>query len=159
MHHPSPVPSRITNAPRSLVVLLAVQDAQDGEEQVDNVQIEADGGGDLLLDVVLTHDQLGVDEDVAAEDEGGKAAVDELAGAAVGEEGGHKAEQDESPQAAEQVGHPAGEVILGLAGEGGQEDEDAAREEHGVEHDGGLVEGHDDRNGIRLEEGEASEEE
>lgn len=109
--------------------------------------------------MVLAHDQLGVDENIAAEYQGGDAAVDELAGAAVGEEGGHEAEQDKPPQAAEQVRHPAGKVILGLAGEGGQEDEDAARKQHGVEHDRGLVEGYDDGDGIRLEQGEASEEE
>ncbi len=109
--------------------------------------------------MVLAEDQLGVHEDVAAEDERGQPAVDELAGAAVGEEGGHEAEQDQPPQPAEEVGHPRGEVVLGLAGEGGQEDEDAGREDNGVEHDRGLVEGDDDRDGVGLEEGEAREEE
>lgn len=144
---------------KSLVIALAVEDAQDGEEEVDDVEVEADGGGDLLLDVVLAHNELGVDEDVAGEDQGGEAAVDELAGAAVGEEGGHEAEEDEAPEGAEQVRHPGGEVVFGLAGEEGEEDEDAAGQDHGVEDDLGLVEGDDDGDGVGFEEREAREEE
>lgn len=85
----------------SLVVTLAVKDTQDGEEQVEDVQVQADGGGDLLLDVVLAHDELGIDKDVAGEDERGEAAIDQLAGAAIRQEGGHESEQDEAPQRAE----------------------------------------------------------
>lgn len=143
----------------SLVVLLAVEDPQNSQEQVDNVKVQADGGGDLLLDVVLAHDELCVDEDVGAEDEGGDAAVDELAGGAVGEEGGHEAEEDEAPEGAEEVGHPGGEVVLCLAGEEGEEDEDAGGEDDCVEDDFGLVEGDDDGDGVGLGEGEEAEEE
>lgn len=41
-----------------LVVLLAVQNAQDGQEQVDDIEVQADSRGDLLLDMVVSHDKL-----------------------------------------------------------------------------------------------------
>lgn len=109
--------------------------------------------------MVLAQDELGVDQDVAAEDERSQAAVDELAEAAGGQKHGHEAEEQQPPQGAEQVGHPAGEVVLGLAGEQGQEDEDAAGQDDGVEHDGGAVEGHDDADGVGLEQREPGQEE
>lgn len=89
-----------------LVVLLAVQDAKDSQEQVENVQVEADGRSNFLLDVVVANNQLCVDENVAREDEGCKTAVDQLTSAAVGEEGCHEAEQDQTPESAEKVWHP-----------------------------------------------------
>lgn len=89
-----------------LVVRLAVENTQNSEEQVDDVQVQADGGGNLLLNVVVAHNHLRIDEDVAAEDEGCESAVDELAGGAVGEEHGHEAEDDEAPEGSEEVGHP-----------------------------------------------------
>lgn len=89
-----------------LVVRLAVEDAQDGEEKVDDVEIQADCGGNLLLNMVVAHNHLSVDEDVAAEDEGSEASIDELAGRAIRKEHGHESEEDEAPQSAEEVGHP-----------------------------------------------------
>jgi hypothetical protein len=142
-----------------LVVRLAVEDAQNGEEEVENVEVQADGSRDLLLDVVLAQHELRVNQDVAAEDERGNAAVDELARLAGWEEHVHEAEKHQAPERAEEVGHPAGEVVLGLAGKGGQEDEDATGEEDGVEDDGGAVVRDDDGDGVGFEEGEAREEE
>jgi hypothetical protein len=142
-----------------LVILLAVEDAQDGQEQVDNVQVQADGGGNLLLDVVLAQDHLGINQDVAAKDEGGDAAVDELSGGAVGEEHGHKAKEDQGPEAAKQVGHPRGEVVLGLAGEEGEEDENAGGQDNCIKNDADFVKRHNNRDAVGLEEGEAAEEE
>ena len=43
-----------------LVALLAVQDPQDSEEQIDDVQIQADSGRDLLLDVIVSDNELQV---------------------------------------------------------------------------------------------------
>lgn len=150
---------RISHSPsQTLVIILAVEDAQDGQEQVDNVKVQTNRGGDLLLDVVLAHNELGVDEDVAAEDQSTEQAPDELGGAAVGEEHGHEPEQDQAPKGAEEVGHPRGKVVLGLAGEGREKDEDAGRQDGGVENDGGLIEGDDDGYGVSLEEGEPAEE-
>ena len=143
----------------SLVVRLAVKNPQNGEEEVDDIEVQADGGGDLLLDVVLAHDKLRVDEDVRAEDEGGETTVDKLGGGVVGEEHGHEAEHEQAPERAEEVGHPRGEVVLGLAGKGREEDEDGGGQDDSVEDDGGLVEADDDGDGVGFGEGEEREEE
>lgn len=44
-----------------LLLLLRIQDPQDGKEQVDDIEVQRDRCGDLLLDVVVAHNQLGVD--------------------------------------------------------------------------------------------------
>lgn len=108
---------------------------------------------------MVPDDQLRVDENIPAEDQRCQSAVNKLARAAVGEEGSHESEQNEAPQAAEQIGHPAREVVLGLASEGREEDKDARGEEDSVEDDRGLVEGDDHGNGVGFEDGEAREEE
>lgn len=131
--------SRISSSSCPLVVLLAVQDAQDRKKQVDDVQIQADGGGNLLFNVVVAHDQLGINENIPTEDQSGQPAVDQLAGATVGEEHGHEAEQQQAPESTEQVGHPAGEVIFCLAGERRQENKDTGGKENGVEDNRGVV--------------------
>lgn len=41
-----------------LVVLLAVQNPEDGEEKVEDVEVEGDGCGNLLLNLVVADDQL-----------------------------------------------------------------------------------------------------
>lgn len=109
--------------------------------------------------MVLAHNQLGVDEDIAAENQSRDTTVDQLGSGAIGEEHHHDAHQDECPESAEEVGHPTGEVIFTLACKSSQEDEDSAGEDDSVEDDVGLVEGDDDGDGVRLEEGEAGEEE
>lgn len=142
-----------------LAVVLVAQNAQDGEEQVDDVQIQRDGGGNLLLDVVVAHDELGVDEDVAGEDERRDAAVHELQRAARGEEGGHEPEDDEEPQRAEQVGDPVREVVLGLAREQRQRDEDAQRDDQRLHDDPRVVERRDHADRVRLQRREPRQEE
>lgn len=142
-----------------LVVRLAVEDAQDSEEQVDNVKIKADSGGNLLLDMVVTQHELRINKDVSAEDESSKTTVYELTGRTIREEHRHEAEQDEAPQRTEQVWHPRGEVILGLASEEGQEDEDACGEDHRVQNNGCLVEGDNNGDGVCLCKSEERQEE
>lgn len=100
----------------SLVVLLAIQDPQNREEQIQNVEVQRDSGGDLFFDGVVAHDQLCVDENVAAENQRCDATVDEFDGATAGEEGCHEAEDDQHPERAEKVGDPRCKVVLGLAG-------------------------------------------
>lgn len=109
--------------------------------------------------MMMAHDQLSINQDVCAEDKGSSASVDKLAGGAVGKEGGHESKDDEAPERAEEVRHPRGEVILGLAGERRQEDEDSGSQDNGVEDDGGLIEGDNDGDGVGFGEGEEREEE
>ena len=142
-----------------LIVLLTVEDPQDCEEQVDDVQVQADGSRNLLLNVIVSQNQLRVDQNVAAEDESRDHAVHELDGLASGEERSHEAEDDKHPERAEEIRHPAREVVLRLAGEQRQCDEDAEREDEGLDHDSRLVEGRDDADGVGFEDGEAGQEE
>ena len=101
------------------VALLAIQDPQDSEEQVNDIEIEADRRGDFFLYVIMPHDELGVHQDISAEDEGGDDTVDQLNGATVWEEGSHESENDQDPQRTKEVGHPAREVVFSLACEEG----------------------------------------
>lgn len=109
--------------------------------------------------MVLAEDELGVDEDITGEDEGREAAVDQLARTGARQEHHHEAEEHEPPERAEQVRHPRREVVLGLAREEGQENEDAAGEDGCVQHDLCLVERDDDADGVGFEESKSGEEE
>lgn len=98
-----------------VAVVLAVQDSQDGQEQIQDIQVEADAGGNLLFDVIMAHDQLGVDEDISGEDEGRDDPIHQFDGRAVWEEGRHESEQNQRPQRPKQIRNPAREVVFGLA--------------------------------------------
>ena len=80
-----------------LVVLLAVKNPEDCKEQVDYVQVKGDSCSNLLLNMIVAHDELGVDQDIAAEDEGCHGSIDELRSAVIGEECSHESEKDEYP--------------------------------------------------------------
>lgn len=107
----------------------------------------------------MSHDQLGIDENVAAEDESGNDTVDEFDSLPAGKERSHEAKDDKNPQRAKKIRDPAGKVVLGLASKQRQRDEDAKRKNQCLNHDLVLVEGCDDADGIRLQEGEAGQEE
>lgn len=109
--------------------------------------------------MVVAHDELGIHKNVAGEDERRDAAVDELHGAAHGEEGGHEPEDDEQPQRAEQVGDPVRKVIFGLAREQRQRDEDAQRDDERLDDDPRVVERRDDADRVGLQRREPGQEE
>lgn len=90
--------SSIGVASNDSVVLLAVQDPQNGQEQVQNVQIERNRRRDLLLNVVMPDDQLGIHQDIPTEDQSSHNAIAELNAAAPGEEGGHESKEDQNPK-------------------------------------------------------------
>ena len=54
--------------PRSLVVLLTVEDSENGEEQVDDIEVEADGSCNFLLNVVVPHNELSIHKNISGED-------------------------------------------------------------------------------------------
>lgn len=142
-----------------LIVALAVQDAQDGQEQVDNIQVEGDGRSNLFLDMIMAHNQLRIDKNVSAEDQRRKASVNGLRHASHREESSHEAEQDEEPQGPKQIRHPACKVIFGLAGKEGEGDEKAHRDEERLYHDPGVVERSHDADGVAFEDCECAEKE
>jgi hypothetical protein len=59
----------------------------------------------MTYHVVMSHHELGVDENVSAEDQSGDDAVAELDCAALGEESGHETEDDQDPEGTEEVRH------------------------------------------------------
>lgn len=143
----------------SLVVVLAVQDAQNRHEQVQDIQVQRDSSCNLLLNMVVAHNQLRINEDIRREHQRTKHTVDKLEGAVERQENGHEAKEDHEPQRAEQVRHPVGEVVLGLAGEEGQGDEDAECQHEGLHDDPRVVEGCHHADGVCFEERESGEEE
>ena len=106
MRHRSQLTDHIYRSNTRLVVLLAIQYPQNRQEEVDHVQVQADRRRDLLLNMIVSHDKLRVNQDVAAEDERSDNTVAELEAGRLREEPGHEAEEDEDPEGAEEVGHP-----------------------------------------------------
>lgn len=141
-----------------LVVVLAVQDAQNRQEQVQNIQIQRNSGSNLLLNVVVSHNKLSIHEDVAGEDQGAQHTVDELGGATKWHEHGHESEEDHEPQRAKEVGHPAGKVILGLAREERESDKDTQCQDKCLHNNSRFIERGHHTDGIRFHQGEAREE-
>ena len=141
-----------------LVVLLAVEDPEDGEEQVDDVQVKRDSRSNFLFNVIMAHNELGIHQDISTEDERCHGSVDKLGSAVVGKEGCHKSKQDEYPQASEQVGHPIREVVFCLASEQSQSNEDASREYECQKDNLRVVEGHNDGYGVGFQKRKATQE-
>jgi len=90
--------------------------------------------------VVVSHDELGIHQNIPAKDKSRHSTIDQLNGAAARKKTGHEPEDNQHPQRAEEIGHPAREVVFGLAGEEGQGDEDAKREDECFDDDSRFVE-------------------
>ena len=80
-----------------LVVLLAVEYPENGKEQIDDVQVERDSRSNLLFDMIVTHNELGVHQNVTTEDEGCHRSVNKLGRAIVWKEGCNESKKDEYP--------------------------------------------------------------
>lgn len=141
-----------------LVVVLAVEDAQNRQKQIQDIQIQRNSGGNLLLNVVVAHNKLSIYQDVAREDQRTQHTVDQLGGAAEWHEHGHETEKDHEPQRAEEVGHPAGKVILGLAREQRKRDEDTQGQDECLHDNPRLVERRHNTDGVCLHQRESGEE-
>jgi len=74
--------------------LLAVQNTKDGKEQVDDVQVQGNGGSNLLLHVVVLQDELSVHKNIATEDKRCYNTIAKLNLAVVWEKGRHEACND-----------------------------------------------------------------
>lgn len=68
------------------VLLHGVEQTQDVQEEVDNVQVQVDGGQDVLLGGELLHEQVGVVDDETAEYQGSGSSIDQLYAVAIEEE-------------------------------------------------------------------------
>ena len=96
----------------------------------------------------MSDDELRVHKDIGREDQRCRNAVAKLNTAGLGKESGHEAEKHQHPECAEEVGHPGGEIVLGLACEEGQGDEDAESEDQGLQDDAAFVEAGDDGDAV-----------
>ena len=109
--------------------------------------------------MIVAHNELGVHQNISAEDEGRHRSIDKLGSAIVGEESCHEPEKDEYPQAAEQVRHPIREVILCLASKESQSDKDASCQHESQKDNFRVVEGHNNGYRVGFQECEATQEE
>lgn len=77
--------------------MLAIEYPEDSQEEVDNVEVQRDRGGNLLLDVIMAHNELCINQDVPTEDQRSDRAIDHLSSAVVLEECSYEAEEDKYP--------------------------------------------------------------
>jgi hypothetical protein len=141
-----------------LVVVLAVENSQNRQEQVQDIQVKADRSSNLLLDVVVADNKLRVHENVSREDQRSDDAVSKLHAARLREESGHETKQNQHPERTEQVRHPASEVVLGLARKECKGNEDTECEDQRLQDDAGLEHAGDHRDAVSLESSEGREE-
>lgn len=85
----------------NLVIALVVQDPEDGQEKIDDVKVERDSSGNLLLDMIVSHHELGVNKDVPTEYQRANSSVYQIHGLAYWEESRHKAEDYQEPKCTE----------------------------------------------------------
>lgn len=111
------------------------------QEQVDDVQVEVDGGQDVLLWGELLHQHVGVVDDEATEDQSTGSSHDQLCAVAVEEEP-HEACNDKNPQAGEQSCAHFAEVSLGLEGVNCQSSKHGTCQAQGLQNNGVFIEGH-----------------
>ena len=108
--------------------------------------------------MVVSHHELCVHQNVPTENERNDDAVCEIDLLVVREEHGHEAKDDDQPQSAKEVRDPARKVILCLAGEQRQDDEDSEREDERLNDDLLLIERGNDRDAVSFESSEDTEE-
>lgn len=123
------------------------------QEEVDDVQVEVNGGQDVLLRGQLVHQQMGVIDDEAAEEQCSGASKHQLRGLIV-EEKPHETCNDQNPQAGKQSSSQLAEVSLRLEGVGSQSQEYSSGKEKGLKHYGILIKGHCCGNGDCLQQSE-----
>jgi hypothetical protein len=142
-----------------LVVVLAVQDPEDGQEQVDNVQVEGDGCRNLFLNVIMSHDKLRVYEDIAAEDKCGDNTITQLDRRIRRKECSHESKNDKYPKSPKQIWHPACEIVLCLACKESKGNKYCHRENECFKDNPRIVERRYDRDGVGFERCETGQEE
>ena len=80
--------------------------SENGEEQVDDIKIETDSSRNFLLNMVMSHNELGIHQDVAREYQCSNARVYQLNLAVTWEEHGHETKENQCPQSSKEVWHP-----------------------------------------------------
>lgn len=99
------------------VLLHRVEDTENVQEEVDNIQVEVNGGQDVLLRRELLHQHAGVIDDEATEDQGPSSSQEQTCIITVEEEP-HEGSNDEDPQTGEKPSSHFAEISFGLKGVG-----------------------------------------
>lgn len=86
------------------VVVLVIQDPQNSQEQVEDIQIERDGSRNLFLNMIVPHNQLRINENIARENQRRSTTIDKLHSAISREERSNEPKQDQEPQPTERYG-------------------------------------------------------
>jgi hypothetical protein len=95
----------------SALRIRGAEEREQGQEQVDDVEVERDGGPHVLVVGVALDEVVGVVDDVPAEDERGEPAVDHERDAAQREEELDHGEDDEDHDGGEEEGPEEAEVV------------------------------------------------
>ena len=109
--------------------------------------------------MVVSQDQLSIDENVSGENQRSNATIDKLNRATPGEESSHESKQNQEPKPTEQVWHPVREVVLRLAREQRQRDEDAQGQHQRQHHAIGFIERGHHTDGVGFQQCKPREEE
>jgi len=134
-----------------------LQDLEDLDEEVDDVQIELDGGHDVLLGTQTGHDHLGVVNDEQGEEKGSPhchGCVCQL----VPEEDLKKPSQDQNEQAGVEDSPHIGEIPLSLEGEGSETNDHRSGEEECLDDNALVKECDQHSNSVSFYNSEGSEE-
>ena len=118
-----------------------LQDLKDLDEEVDDVQVELDGGQDVLLGTKSGHDHLGVHNDEHGEEECSSHSQSSVCHL-IAHEHLEEAAEDEDKEAGGEGSVHVGEVMLGLEGEGGQPNNNSSGEEECLDDNALVKEGH-----------------
>ena len=117
-----------------------LQNFEDLNEEIDYVQVELNGGQDVLLSTEPGHDHLGVHDDEHGEEESSshsQGSVSHL----IAKEDLEEATEDENHEAGGEGGVHVGEVMLRLEGEGGQANDHRCCQEESLDDNALIKEG------------------
>jgi len=107
-----------------LTVLDIVEKTEDVKEEIDKIEVKTDGAHDVLVRRQALVDDIGVVDNVTAEDEATTNGEDKVHGTAEGDEDANKAGHAKGDETTKKEGTHSFKVILGLEGEQGQPKED-----------------------------------
>jgi len=111
-------------APRSLVILEVVEEAKNAQEEIDEVEVQADGSHNVFIWGKPTVDQVRVVDDVPAKQDRPSNRVQEVNCMREGDEYPDNSGHTECNETAEEPRPQARKVVLGLESEDSQAQED-----------------------------------
>jgi len=152
--------SGIRHIEGKLIVIHVVEDAENHQEEINEVKIEADSAHDVLIGTKSLGDEVGVEYNISTEQQASEEAIDQVHCSAKWNEDSNETGHEEGDQTTEQIGAQAWEIVLGLEREQGESQEDTKRNQQGLEHNDLIVEGDNDaqRHALHNREGRQKDE-